>query len=94
MPKATIYTLRQDPEFRTCIMQFKRVEPWAVIPLLKRVERVLREHGMHGNPSYCEVHVRIALGNRAEEQELDRAVLHLNEEQIKIDDMDWERFNE
>jgi hypothetical protein len=94
MPKVTIDALRQNPEFRTCILQFKRVEPWAVVPLLKQVERVLRDHGMHGNPPSCEVHVRIDLGNRAEEQELDRVVLHLNEEQIEIDDMDWERFNE
>jgi hypothetical protein len=89
MPKATIDNLRQEPEFRVCIFQFKRVKPWAVVPLLKQVAQALHEHGMSGNPS-CEVRVRIGLDNRADEQELDRVVLHLNSEQIDIDDMDWE----
>jgi hypothetical protein len=88
MPRVDIDALRQKPEFRACILQFKRVEPWAVVPLLKQVDRVLREHGTHGEPS-CEVRVRIDFENLAEEKELDRIVLALNEEQITVDDMDW-----
>jgi hypothetical protein len=91
MPEFDIDGLRQAPEFRACILQFKRVEPWAVVPLLKQVDQILCKHGRYGNAS-CEVRVRIELRNKAEEQELDRIVLAPNEEQITVDDMDWEEF--